>query len=113
RLTEIWAEIHPGQKGADAMDEQLHGERLGPRRTAPLETLPDGTFVLDDGVACLVMGSEFLRWTPAGYLSHRAAAANERAEVITPPSLVALLERDWEPLVPLLHPSAGLTRRAI
>jgi hypothetical protein len=28
--------------------------------------------------------------------------------VITPPSLVALLERRWNPLVPLLHPSADM-----
>jgi hypothetical protein len=30
----------------------------------------------------------------------------QRACLITPPSLVEVLRRGWEPLVPLLHPSA-------
>ena len=30
-----------------------------------------------------------------------------RAALVTPPSLVAVLRSGWEPLVPLLHPSAG------
>ena len=109
RLAEIWSEIHPTQKGADAMDMQLHGERLGPRRTAPLETLPDGTFALVAGEPRVVLGRDLLRWTPAGYTDRRVRRANERAEVITPPSLVALLEHDWQPLVPLFHPTARLT----
>ena len=29
RLLELWRELHPGQLGADAIDLQLHGERLG------------------------------------------------------------------------------------
>ena len=29
RLVELWRELHPGQVGADAIDLQLHGERLG------------------------------------------------------------------------------------
>ena len=37
RFVEIWRRIHPGQTGADAIDAQLHGERLDPRhaRTTP------------------------------------------------------------------------------
>jgi hypothetical protein len=30
--------------------------------------------------------------------------------LITPPSLVAVLAAGWEPLVPLLHPSASRAR---
>lgn len=111
RLTEIWAELHPGQEGADAIDAQLHGERLGPRVTAQLGGLPDGTFVLDEGDPCVVLNRELLRWTPAGYVRHRRRPARPSAEVITPPSLVAVLERKWDPLVPLIHPSARLTAR--
>jgi hypothetical protein len=106
RLTEIWAEIHPGPKGADAIDVQLHGERLGPRRTASLGDLPDGTFVLDADEPWLVLGSQLLRWRPAGYDIRRPRPARAHVEVITPPSLGSLLERDWSPVVPLLHPSA-------
>jgi hypothetical protein len=107
RLTEIWAAIHPAQQGADAIDAQLHEERLGPRRTAPLEDLPDGTFVLEHGEPYLVLGSGLLRWRPAGYAAAQPRPARAQIEVITPPSLVSVLARDRHPLVPLLHPSAG------
>src|SRR6266481_5324980 len=30
RFVEIWGELHPGQIGADAMDAQLHEERVDP-----------------------------------------------------------------------------------
>jgi hypothetical protein len=104
RLTEVWKEIHPGRTGADAIDAQLHLERLGERPDAEVAELPDGAFVLDAGEPCLVRDSRLLRWTPAGYERHRNRPRH--AELITPPSLVALLERDWAPLVPLLHGSA-------
>ena len=32
RFSAIWRELHPGQIGADAMDGQLHAERLEPER---------------------------------------------------------------------------------
>jgi hypothetical protein len=110
RLTSMWSEIHPAQAGADAIDAQLHGERLSARRTRLLDELPDGTFVLDDGEPCLVLGSQLLRWGPNGYARHRARPTGVAIEVVTPPSLVALLERRWSPLVPLLHPSHDLAR---
>ena len=112
RLVAIWSVLHPGQAGADAIDAQLHAERVDPdtreRRTreAPLAELPDGTFVLRGGEPHLVLGSELLRWTPAGYAARRPRPAREQAQVITPPSLVEVLRAGWEPLVPLLHPSA-------
>ena len=47
-----------------------------------------------------------MRWTPAGY-TERMPRPTGRAALVTPPSLVAVLRSSWEPLVPLLHPSAG------
>jgi hypothetical protein len=99
--------------GADAIDEQLHAERLVPgshvRRLhdVPLDDLPDGAFVLRDGEPWLVLGAELLRWTPAGYRERVARPVHGAAQAITPPSLVAVLAAGWEPLVPLLHPSAS------
>jgi hypothetical protein len=97
--------------GADQLDALLHAERLradGSRRLheASSETLPDGTFVLHDGRPHLVLGNRLLCWTAAGYAARRRRPAGLIAGVITPPSLVALLAAGWEPLVPLVHPSA-------
>jgi hypothetical protein len=112
RLTEIWRELHPGQAGADAIDLQLHGERVAPGSRAQhhhetaFGELPDGAFVVDDGAAWLVLGPMLLRWTPAGYAERRPRPRSGTATVITPPSLVAVLRSDWRPLVPLVHPSS-------
>ncbi len=108
---EIWAELHPGQTGADAIDAQLHGERVEPgtraqrHHEAEADELPDGAFVLSGGEPYLVRGRSLLRWTPAGY-DVRVPRPSGRAVVITPPSLVDVLRTPWHPLVPLLHPTA-------
>jgi hypothetical protein len=112
RLGELWRDLHPGQRGADAIDLQLHAERITPgtraqrHHEAPLDELPDGAFVVRGGEPWLVLGSRLLRWTPAGYDERRARPRRERASVITPPSLLAVLRSGWEPIVPLVHPSA-------
>jgi hypothetical protein len=112
RFAELWAELHPGQVGADGIDRQLHAERVAPgtraqrHHEAELDELPDGTFVVQDGAPKLVLGARLLTWSPAGYRSRRPRPSG-RVTVITPPSLVAVLRQGWEErLVPLLHPSA-------
>jgi hypothetical protein len=111
RFCERWLELHPTQRGADAMDEQLHVERLTFDRRAQrhhpgrVEELPDGAFVLEDAEPWLVLGRELLRWTPAGY-TERRARTDGPARVVTPLSLVAVLP-DWHGVVPFLHPSAN------
>jgi hypothetical protein len=112
RLVAFWRELHPAQAGADAIDAQLHAERLDPdtraqrHHGAPLDDLPDGAFVLRDGDPWLVRGAELLRWTPSGYAPRVPRPGREHATVITPPSLLALLGTDWRPVVPLVHPTA-------
>ena len=54
----------------------------------------------------MVLGPELLRWTAAGYAGRLPRPARGRAELLTPPSLVAVLRAGWQPAVPLLHPSA-------
>jgi hypothetical protein len=111
RFGALWGELHPEQAGADAIDAQLHGERLGPGREqrhhqAPLSELPDGAFVLRDGVPCLVRGRTVLRWTAGGYAERAPRGGRASARVITPPSLLAVLRAGWASAVPLLHPSS-------
>jgi hypothetical protein len=112
RLVSFWRELYPGRAGADAIDAQLHVERVDPgtrmqlHHAAPLDELPDGAFVLSDGAPHLVLGSQLLEWTPAGYTARMPRPARRQAQLITPPSLVALLRPARQPLVPFLHPSA-------
>jgi hypothetical protein len=112
RFLEIWSGLHAGERGADAVDERLHHERIDPatrdqrRHVAPLDDLPDGAFVLADGEPRLVHGRRLLRWTPGGYVATRRRRSGGKAVLITPPSLVNVLRAGWEPVVPLLHPTA-------
>ena len=112
RLTAIWNDLHPEEAGADAIDAQLHGERVVPgtrtqrHHEAAFDELPDGAFVLHRGEPFLVLGRKLLRWTPGGYLRGGRRPAGGTAVAITPPSLLSVLRTDWQPVVPLLHPSA-------
>ena len=113
RLGEIWRELHPGQVGADAIDLQLHGERVahGSRaqlhHSSALDELPDGAFVVRENEPWLVLGRHLLHWTPPGYDERVARPRGMSATVVTPPSLVAVLRAGWHGVVPLLHPSAS------
>ena len=112
RFSAIWRGLHPDQIGADAMDAQLHAERLDPLtrahrlEEAELDELPDGAFVLHEGEPRLVLGRRLLTWTPAGYTAPRPRDEGAHAQLITPPSLVAVLRTGWDGAVPLLHASA-------
>jgi len=108
----IWRGLHPGPAGADAIDEQLHRERVDPGTRghlcgeAPLDELPDASVILLEGSPWLVYGGDLLRWTAAGYVARRPRPAGRQATLVTPSSLVAVLRAGWQSDVPLLHPSA-------
>ncbi len=112
RFVSIWGDLHPGRRGADAIDARLHAERVDPatrgqrRHAAPLGDLPDGTFVLRRDEPFLVLGPSLLRWTPGGY-ADADLREDTTTDVLTPPSLVEVLRTGWSPVVPLLHPSAN------
>jgi hypothetical protein len=112
RFVEIWRELCPTQVGADAIDAQLHDERVDPatrgqrHHDAQLGNLPDGAFILRDGTPWVVVGERLLTWTPGGYGERIARPAGGRAVALTPPSLVEVLRARREPLVPFLHPTA-------
>lgn len=113
RFGSIWRGRHPDQVGADAIDAQLHAERIDPEtrrqrhHEAPFDELPDGSFVVRAGEPHLVLGRELLRWGPGGYVERASRPVRGTAELVTPPSLVAVLSGGWTPLVPLVHPSAS------
>jgi hypothetical protein len=89
-----------GAGGADELDARLHAERLGPRRTARLASLPAGTFVAHAGLAHVVTDGGLRPWSPAGY--GPPVHVEGTATVLTPPTLVRVLASGWSGLVPLL-----------
>jgi hypothetical protein len=111
RLQTVWRE-RGGQAGAAAIDRRLHAERLdGDSRAqrhhgGSFDALPDGAFVFHEGEPWVIVGADLRHWTPGGYAARMPRPDGEPARVITPPSLVAVLSAGWEPVVPLLHPSA-------
>lgn len=112
RFTALWRELHPGQRGADEIDAQLQHERIDARRAQrhhqlPWAELPDGAFVVQAGVPWLTLDGGLLSWTPAGYGDRVVRPRDGVAEVVTPPSLLAILRAGWcDGAVPLFHPSA-------
>ena len=101
---------------ADAIDARLQRERWqgrgrdGSRRMGErvrVAELPAGAFVADDdGAPWLVVDGALARWSLSGYTDRIAAPRRSGLTVITPPSLIRVLRAGWEPVVPLLHPSA-------
>lgn len=93
---------------AAEMDEILHRERLDGRtkrrRHMRLDILPDGAMVAIDDEAFAVRGSTLLHWTPEGYDSRRTRPGDIVADVLTPPSIVAVLHAGY---APRWHPSAA------
>ena len=109
RFLEVWPGAIPR---VAAIDERLHAERLtdnGRQRhhEAALADLPDGAFITRDDIPWLVHGDRLLRWTPAAYTESVPRPAGTREIVVTPPSLLTVLDAGWRPTaVPFLHPSA-------
>ncbi len=89
-------------RGADAMDEVLHRERLDGRQKrlwrARLAALPDGAFVAIDGRACALRDGHLWPWSLVGYGPRAAFDGNLEADVLTPPSTVAALAAGYRPI---------------
>ena len=93
---------------AAAMDKVLHAERLSGKgkrlHRRPIDALPDGAMVALAGDAFALHGSRLLRWTPSGYADPRPRPRAGDVDVLTPPSLLAVLAAGYRPL---WHPSAA------
>ena len=60
--------------------------------------------VVLDGTAFAVRGDTLLRWTQSGYAETTPRPRAIPVDVLTPPSILAVLERGYRPL---WHASAG------
>jgi hypothetical protein len=107
---EAFATLFSGKNkraSAPAMDESLHAERLDGKakrlHKRKLDTLPDGVMIVRAGEALAVRGGKLLPWTPSGYGPQVARPRGGEVDVLTPPSIVAVLAAGY---TPLWHPSA-------
>ena len=100
----------PALPRAGEMDARLHAERVD-RRTrrqrvwsAPVDDLPDGTYLLAGEHPHLVWRGWLLRWSQDGYLAARRRPSDGRMTVLTPPAAVAAMRGGYRPIV---HASAA------
>lgn len=96
---------------ADEMDGRLHSERLDPAggkvtHPARLDDLPDGVFVLAEGneQPLLLRDGLLWPWRPGGYAPSLAQPTNTPLQLLTPPSIAAIVAAGY---VPGYHPSLG------
>jgi len=100
---------------ATMIDDVLHEERRtaeGKKRIfpAPLDDLPDGTFITQDGDNAYLVGQDkLLRWTPFGYEDIVQRPNGVRVRVLTPPSVVRILSAGYPVAI---HPTACIGKRA-
>ena len=112
RFGEIWRTFTPDRSERTRSTRSCTRSASIPARvricsmTRRSTSFPDGAFVMREDAPHLVLGSELLRWTPAGYTERSPRPTRARAVLVTPPSLVAVLRAGWKPDVPLLHPTA-------
>ncbi len=92
----------PKRTSAPAMDNILHAERLDGKakrlHRRNIDTLPDGAMISIADDAFALRGEQLLRWTPAGYRGAQARPRGGQVNVLTPPSIVAVLKAGYSPL---------------
>lgn len=97
----------PKRASAAAMDKVLHAERLAGKakrlHRRAIDTLPDGAMIARDGDTFAVRGERLLRWTPSAYTAPEPLPHMGAVDVLTPPSVLAVLSAGYRPL---WHPSA-------
>jgi len=105
---DAWAEATGSCARAPEIDRALHRARVTRNRTQVRQTgdladLPDGTFILRDGRAHLVLADRLLPFTTEGYGSplRRPSGA---ATILTPAPTLTVLRHAYRPQ---LHPTAG------
>ena len=112
RFAEAWNQVagHEGRAAAPAMDEVLHGQRIGHDGakvcyTERIAALPNGVFVRRAHGSALVWDQCLRPWTFEGYGVAEAVSPETSAEVLTPRMIVRILAAGYRPGV---HASAGI-----
>ena len=112
---EAFAHRWPGRRRqararADEMDRVLQAERLDGREKRqhrlPVDDLPDGAAIVmpgKDGTAAMPRGGKLLTWSSKGYTRAAPRPHGIKVDVLTPPSILAVLKAGYRPL---WHPSA-------
>jgi hypothetical protein len=107
RFKTLWEICRGGVASAESIDAVLDGERrIGRAKLtyrAALASLPDGTYVALDGRAWLIWERRLHAWSDSGYTEQRAIPSAQDAQVLTPPSIVAVVAAGYAPMV---HPTA-------
>jgi hypothetical protein len=99
---------HSTRLKAPEIDRVLHAERLDGRQKrlhdlmSPPSDLPDGAMILQDDTPHLILEGMARPWSMAGYGA--PVAPLHGARLITPPSIVAVLQAGYRPQ---LHPSVS------
>jgi hypothetical protein len=87
---------------APAMDDILHAERLdGDAKRLhrrKVNSLPDGVMIRIGDEAFAIRGKRLLRWTPAGYKPGPVRPRDITVDVLTPPSIIAVLAAGYQPV---------------
>jgi hypothetical protein len=104
------ARAEPAPPRAAEMDRVLHAERLDGRgkrsHSLPIDDLPDGamlTIPKEPPSVFAVRREHLLPWTPNGYGDPRKRPRGVLVNVLTPPSILAVVAHGYHPQ---WHPSA-------
>jgi hypothetical protein len=94
---------------ADEMDLELHRARIDRQRSkvthqAPIESLPDGSFIVLDRSAYLVFGNTLLLWSAEGYTTKLPRPASSIVTVLTPEPIVNCLRHGYQAEFKLCSP---------
>lgn len=105
---DAWQASSGERPRADAMDRQMHADRLDGRterrHRAAWTSLPSGTFVVVDDAPCLVLAERVVPWSSGGYGDAVDRPTHGDAEVLTPRTSVDVLRHGY---VAVVHPTAG------
>lgn len=97
---DAWVKVHGKPKGslADAMDRQLHQERLGENsllNSEALERLPNAAMIKINATCFAKKNASFFIWSGEGY--SKSQLPEGKMFLLTPPSILEVLSNGYEP----------------